>query len=108
MYLGSSFALNTFVDIRPEEFAIATTSQMVWSVKLWPLCKFLPITAATTARLDSLGVLLEYHALTNTEGANACWCNSVSYSEIFDGNIVKFLHRLSARNMQNMPHVGGQ
>ena len=37
-----------------------------------PTLIYIPITAATTARLDSLGVLLEYHALTKTDGANAC------------------------------------
>ena len=30
-----------------------------------------PITAATTARRDSLGVLFEYHAATSTLGLNA-------------------------------------
>jgi len=52
-YFGSSLALKTLVEISPEELANAT------------------MTAATTARLDSLGVLLEYHALTRTDGAKA-------------------------------------
>ena len=57
-YLGASFALKTFVEIRPAEFAIATKPYLV------RLCVSdnidIPITAATTALLDSLGVLLEY------------------------------------------------
>lgn len=43
------------MEINPAEFASAT------------------MTAAVTARLDSLSVLLEYHEATRTEGANAYW-----------------------------------
>src|SRR5271168_4009024 len=48
----------------------------------------IPITAATTARLHSLGVLLEYHALTKTDGAKAC--GSVYVSKYF---LVKIIRR---------------
>lgn len=61
------------MDIKPEALAKATIVGYAISYILTRLNKLsIPITAVTTARLDSWGVLLLYQVATSTDGADAC------------------------------------